>query len=146
MAIQRWRPFGVLSSLQKDINRLFEDFWPMHKENLEEGALSPALDVSEDENNVYVVADLPGVEEKDVKLNFQNGILILSGEKQEEKETKGKNFHRVERSYGSFSRSISLPSEVNAEKATAGYKNGVLRVTLPKQEEAKPKEITIKVD
>lgn len=146
MAIQRWRPFGVLSSLQKDINRLFEDFWPMHRENLEEGALSPALDVSEDENNVYVVADLPGVEEKDVKLNFQNGILILSGEKQEEKETRGKNFHRVERSYGSFSRSISLPGEVNAEKATAGYKNGVLRVTLPKQEEAKPKEITIKVD
>ena len=146
MAIQRWRPFGVLSSLQKDINRLFEDFWPMHRENLEEGALSPALDVSEDENNVYVVADLPGVEEKDVKLNFQNGILTLSGEKQEEKETRGKNFHRVERSYGSFSRSISLPGEVNAEKATAGYKNGVLRVTLPKKGEAKPKEITIKVD
>ena len=118
----------------------------MHRENLEEGALSPALDVSEDENNVYVVADLPGVEEKDVKLNFQNGILTLSGEKQEEKETRGKNFHRVERSYGSFSRSISLPGEVNAEKATAGYKNGVLRVTLPKKGEAKPKEITIKVD
>ncbi len=146
MAIQRWRPFGVLSSLQKDINRLFEDFWPMHRENLEEGALSPALDVSEDENNVYVVADLPGVEEKDVKLNFQNGILTLSGEKQEEKETRGKNFHRVERSYGSFSRSISLPGEVNAEKATAGYKHGVLRVTLPKKKEAKQKEITIKVD
>ncbi len=146
MAIQRWRPFGVLSSLQKDINRLFEDFWPMHRENLEEGALSPALDVSEDENNVYVVADLPGVEEKDVKLNFQNGILTLSGEKQEEKETRGKNFHRVERSYGSFSRSISLPGEVNAEKATAGYKYGVLRVTLPKKAEAKQKEITIKVD
>ena len=146
MAIQRWRPFGVLSSLQKDINRLFEDFWPIHRENLEEGALSPALDVSEDENNIYVVADLPGVEEKDVKLNFQNGILTLFGEKQEEKETRGKNFHRVERSYGSFSRSISLPGEVDAEKATAGYKNGVLRVALPKKEEAKPKEITIKVD
>ena len=146
MAIQRWQPFGVLSSLQKDINRLFEDFWPTHEENLEEGAMSPALDVSEDENNVYVVADLPGVEEKDVKLNFQNGALTLSGKKQEEKETGGKNFHRVERSYGSFSRSIGLPGGISAEKATASYRNGVLRVTLPKKEKAKPKEITIKVD
>ena len=146
MAIQRWRPSGMLTSLQKDINRLFEDFWPMRREDFEEGMLSPAIDVSEDKDNVYVVADLPGVEEKDIKLNFQNGILSLSGEKSEEKESKGKNFHRVERSYGSFSRSIALPTHIDAEKATAVFKNGVLEVTLPKKEEAKPKEISIRVD
>jgi len=136
----------MLTSLQKDINRLFEDFWPMRREDFEEGMLSPAIDVSEDKDNVYVVADLPGVEEKDIKLNFQNGILSLSGEKSEEKESKGKNFHRVERSYGSFSRSIALPTHIDAEKATAVFKNGVLEVTLPKKEEAKPKEISIRVD
>jgi HSP20 family protein len=146
MAIQRWRPFGMLTSLQKDINRLFEDFWPMRREDIEEGTLSPAIDVSEDKDNVYVVADLPGVEEKDIKLNFQNGILSISGEKSEEKESKDKNFHRVERSYGSFSRSIALPTHIDAEKATAAFKNGVLEVTLPKKEEAKPQEISIRVD
>jgi HSP20 family protein len=146
MAIQKWRPFGMLTSLQKDINRLFEDFWPVRREDVEEGMLSPALDVSEDKENVYVAADLPGVEEKDIKLNLQDGILTLSGEKREEKETKEKNFHRIERSYGSFSRSLTLPCQVAADKATAKFKNGVLHVTLPKKEGAKPKEINIKVE
>lgn len=146
MAIQKWRPFGMLSSLQKDINRLFEDFWPIRREEGEEGMIMPAVDVSEDKDNVYVVADLPGVDEKNIKLNFQDGILVLTGEKQEEKETKGKNFHRVERSYGSFSRSISLPSHIDAAKAAAKFRNGVLQVTLPKKEEAKPREISIKVE
>lgn len=146
MAIQKWRPFGMLSSLQKDINRLFEDVWPMRREDIEEGVMAPALNVSEDKDNIYVTADLPGVEEKDIKLNCQDGILTLSGEKHEEKETKEKNFHRIERSYGSFSRSITLPSTINAEKAGAKFKNGVLKVTLPKKEEAKPREISIKVE
>jgi HSP20 family protein len=146
VAVQKWRPFGMLTSLQKDINRLFEDFWPMRREDIEEGMIAPALDVSEDKENVYVAADLPGVEEKDIKLNLQNGILTLSGEKREEKETKEKNFHRIERSYGSFSRSLALPCQVAAEKAIAKFKNGVLNVTLPKKEEAKPKEINIKVE
>jgi len=146
MAIQKWRPFGMLTSLQKDINRLFEDFWPVRREDVEEGMLSPALDVSEDKENLYVAADLPGVEEKDIKLNLQAGVLTLSGEKHEEKETKEKNFHRIERSYGSFSRSITLPCAVAVDKAVAKFKNGVLNVTLPKKEEAKPKEITIKIE
>lgn len=146
MAIQKWRPFGMLSLLQKDINRLFEDFWPLRREEVEEGMFLPAVDVSEDKDNIYVIADLPGVDEKNIKLNFRDGILVLNGEKQEEKETKGKNFHRVERSYGSFSRSISLPSHIDAARASARFKNGVLQVTLPKKEEAKPKEINIKVE
>jgi HSP20 family protein len=136
----------MLSSLQKDINRLFESVWPWQSGEAEEGMGAPALDVSEDKENVYVSADLPGVEEKDVKLNLQDNILTLSGEKREEKETKEKNFHRIERSYGSFSRSITLPCQVAAEKATAKFKNGVLNVTLPKKEEAKAKEINIKVE
>lgn len=146
MAIQKWRPFGMLSSLQKDINRLFESTWPWHRDDVEEGVMAPALDVSEDKENVYVTADLPGVEEKDIKLNLQDGILTLSGEKREDKETKEKNFHRIERSYGSFSRSLPLPCQVIAEKAVAKFKNGVLNVTLPKKEEAKAKEITIKIE
>jgi HSP20 family protein len=146
MAIQKWRPFGMLSSLQRDINRLFDDTWPWRRGEVKEGMMVPALDVSEDKENVYVAADLPGVEEKDIRLNVQDGILTLSGEKREEKEVTEKNFHRIERSCGSFSRSLALPCQVDANKANATFKNGVLKVTLPKKEVAKSKEINIKVE
>jgi len=136
----------MLNSLQKDINRLFDDFWPLRRGGVEEDLVSPAVDISEDKDNIYLTADLPGVEEKDVNLNFRDGVLTLSGEKSEEKETKGKNFHRVERTFGSFSRSVTLPASIDAEKASATFKNGVLHATLPKREEAKPKEISIKVE
>jgi len=144
MAIEKWKPFGMLTSLQRDINRLFEGFWPIHRGEWARETFAPSVDVSEDGDNIYVTAEVPGMDEKDIKVNFQNGVLTLSGEKKEEKETREKNYHSVERVYGSFSRSVSVPAQVNAQKAAAKFKNGVLTVTFPKLEEAKPKEITIK--
>ena len=147
MAIQKWKPFGVLGTLQDDINSLFNDFWPARRRRDSiADVFVPDIDVSEDTQNVHIRVDLPGLEEKDVKVNFQNGILTLSGEKKEEKETKERNYHTIERSYGSFSRAVAIPAKVDAAKAKAKFKNGVLSIVMPKMEEAKPKEISIEVE
>src|SRR5262245_38881056 len=105
----------------------------------------PGVDIREDRNAIVLEADLPGVKSEDFKLSIENNRLTLSGERKFEKESKGENFHRVERSYGNFTRTFTLPSTVNVEEAKAEFSGGVLRVTLPKREEAKSREIKIEV-
>jgi HSP20 family protein len=148
MAITRWRPFRDVVSIQDEMNRLFDDFFgrPVLKTGWTEGVWSPTVDVSEDKDNVIIRAEMPGMSKEDVKISIQDNVLTLKGEKKQEKEEKDKNYHRIERSYGSFCRSFQLPTSVKSDKVKASYKDGVLSVTLPKTEEVKPKEIPIGID
>jgi HSP20 family protein len=148
MAIARWRPFKDVVSIQDEMNRLFDDFFgrPVLKTAWTEGVWSPTVDVSEDKDNVIIKAEMPGMSREDVKISIQDNVLTLKGEKKQEKEEKDKNYHRIERSYGSFCRSFQLPTSVKSDKIKAAYKDGVLSITLPKTEEVKPKEIPISID
>ena len=144
MAIKRWRPFRDLVSVQDDMNRLFDDFFgrlPMRTEGMER-MWAPNVDVSETKDNIIVTAEIPGMTKDDIKVTLNENTLTLSGEKKREKEA---NYHRIERSYGSFTRSFDLPTTVQFDKIKANYKDGVLQITLPKSEEVKPKEIPIAV-
>jgi HSP20 family protein len=148
MAITRWRPFRDLVSIQDEMNRLFDDFFgrPVTRPEWTEGVWTPSVDVSETKDNVIINAEIPGMSKEDVKLSVQNNVLTLSGERKQEKEEKDANYHRIERSYGSFSRSFTLPASVKPDKVKATYKDGILKITLPKSEEAKPKQIPIGVE
>lgn len=144
-------PFLDLEGLQSEMNRLFDQTLSKPSEkaggSLFEGALwSPAVDVYETSQNFVVKADLPGIDKDKIDVTVQGDTLILRGEKTEEKEQKEKEYIRTERVYGSFSRAILLPSGVDANNIKAGYKNGVLELTIPKKEEVKPKQIKIDVD
>ncbi len=153
MALVRWNPSRELASfpsdifnIQQEINRMFDNFFRGWKE--EDTSLStwaPAVDIAE-QNDAYVVkVELPGVNKDDVKVTLENNVLTIRGEKKLEKEIKKEDYHRIERSYGSFNRSFTLPSTVKSDKIDASYKDGVLTITLPKAEEAKPKQIDVKV-
>ena len=138
-------PWTGMTSLRKDMDRLFDRFvepaWP------EMPMLSewePTVDISEDKDTVTVTAELPGVEQKDIAVSLQDGVLTIKGEKQTEKEEKGKRYHRVERSYGSFYRAVRLPAAVEAGKVAAAFKDGVVTITLPKAPEAKGTMIPVK--
>jgi len=131
-------PFGSL--------RLFEDAVPrMMSEPRTSRPWSPAVDIVETEDELIVKADLPDVRLEDIDVRVENGTLSLKGERKFEKELADKGYHRIERSYGSFMRSFSVPSSVDTEKVSADYKNGVLTVTLPKKEAAKPKQVKVAV-
>jgi HSP20 family protein len=134
-------------SIRDEMNRLFDDFFGGTPARTEwaEGVWSPTIDVSETKDKVMVEADLPGLKKEDVKISVQDDSLIIKGEKRQEKEEKEADYHRVERSYGSFFRSIPLPTPVKKEKVKANYKDGVLKITMPKSEEVKPKEIPISI-
>jgi HSP20 family protein len=106
-------------------------------------AWNPAVDIFETDNDVVVKAELPGMDPKSIDVRLENNVLLLKGERHFEKETKEENYHRVEREYGSFSRAFSLPMAVKEEKITAEYKNGILKIVLPKKEEVKPKPIKV---
>ena len=106
---------------------------------------APAIDVMETNEEFQIRAELPGVEKKDVKLSVENGVLLISGHREQEKEEKGKRYHKIERAYGNFARSFTVPETVDAEKVTAEFKNGLLTVRLPKSEKARPKSIEVKV-
>jgi HSP20 family protein len=110
-----------------------------------DGGLTPALDVYEDKDNIIVKADLPGLTKDDIEISLQDNVLTLRGEKKRDSEVKEENYYRLERSYGTFNRSFELPTSVDASKIEATFKNGVLQITLPKTEEAKPKKIKINV-
>ena len=147
MAIVRWEPFRDLLATQKEFDRLFrEAFTPGFGEGeLSTRTWAPPVDIFENENNIVLKAELPGVDPKDVEVRVEDNTLYLKGERKFEKETKEENYHRIERAYGSFARSFSLPSSIDAEKVAADYKDGLLTLTLPKREEAKPKTIKINV-
>ena len=149
MSLIRWRPTRDLLSIRDEVNRLFDNFFtglPERRRGLLEGEWAPSVDIAETDNEVVVTAELPGVKQDDVDITITDDVLTLKGEKKEEKEVKEKNYHRIERSYGSFQRSVSLPAGVQADKAKATYKDGVLHITVPKAEEAKPKQIKINVE
>jgi HSP20 family protein len=138
-----------LVSIRDEMNRLFDNFftgWPERRGALLEGEWAPSIDVAETAEEVTVTAELPGVAQDDVDITITDNVLTLKGEKKEEKEIKKKNYHRIERSYGIFQRSVNLPTSVQADKAKATYKDGVLHIAIPKVEEAKPKQIKIDVE
>jgi HSP20 family protein len=138
-------PFRGLSTLQNQFNRLFNESF---RNQAEESALTtwaPAVDIYETPNELVVKADLPDVNEKEIDVRVENNLLTIRGERKFEKSVSEENFLRVERTYGAFSRSFSLPNTVNAEAIGAEYKNGVLTVTLPKREESKPRQVKITV-
>ena len=146
MAIVRWEPFRDQMTAQREFDRLFKEaFTPLFGEGeLSTRTWAPPVDIYENENDIVLRAELPGVNPKDVEVKVEDNTLYLKGERKFEKETKEENYHRVERSYGSFARSFSLPNSINSEKVKAEFKDGLLTLTLPKREEAKPR--TIKID
>ena len=145
MAVVRWDPFRDLNLLQDRMNRLFDDAgrgWRAD-EPAATTTWSPAVDIFETEGEIIVKAELPGMERKEITLHLENNVLSLRGERKFEKETKDENYHRIERSYGAFSRSFSIPATVDDENIRAEYKDGVLNIVLPKKEQARAKQIKI---
>jgi len=143
-----WRPFRELDRMRSEMDRLWDTFFEGRPNRIDEkmGGWLPSVDVSETKNDVVVKAELPGMDPKDIDLSLSDGHLIIKGEKKQEKEEKDEDYHFIERSYGSFVRSVHLPKEVKHDKVSASYKDGVLKIVFPKSEEAKTKEIKIKVN
>jgi HSP20 family protein len=144
--LTRWDPFREFSTLQDRMNRLFRDnFAEGRDEALTTTGFAPAVDVYEDEHNVTLKIEVPGIEEKDIDVRIENNVLTVHGERKFEKEEKEENYRRIERQYGSFTRSFTLPNTVDTEKVNANYDKGVLNITLAKKAEAKPKQIKVNV-
>jgi HSP20 family protein len=148
MAIVRWSPWRDVVSVDNEVSRMFDSFlsgnwsrWPSRVENW-----SPAIDVEEDENGFTLTAEVPGMAQKDIKVSIIDDVLTIKGEKKlNKKEEKEGGYRRIERCFGTFERSFTLNTPVEAGKVEASYKNGVLEIRLPKAEQAKPKEIAIEV-
>jgi HSP20 family protein len=144
-SITRWDPFRNLAAFQTQFNRVFESTLKADQDNSAHTTWAPAVDIYETENELVLKADLPDVDEKDIDVRVENNMLTIRGERKFEKSVKEDNYLRVERTYGSFSRSFSLPNTVNTEAIEASYKNGVLTLQLPKRAESKPKQVKINV-
>lgn len=145
MSIQRWNPPREFAQLQDDVNRLFDTSLGLSRSG-ESYGWTPAADVFEDTEGVTFKFDLPEVEGKDVDVRLEDGTLTVRGERKLEHEDKREGYHRIERPCGVFARSFSLPATLDVEKVSAEYKNGVLRIFVPKRSEAKPKSINVKVN
>ena len=147
MAITRWDPFQELNLITDRMNRLFQDsFGTAGREDaLTTSSFVPPVDIYEDEQNIVLKLEVPGIEQKDIDVRMENNTLTVRGERKFEKEEKEENFHRVERRYGSFYRAFTLPNTVDAENVHAEYDNGVLKIKLAKKAEAKPKQIKVNV-
>jgi HSP20 family protein len=145
MGIVRYDPFRDLRSLQDEVNRLFSTNLSrvFGDEGIARGAWNPTVDIYENKDQIVIEAELPGMSREDFDLSFENNVVTLRGERKFEKKDESDNYHRVERSYGSFTRSFTLPPTVSGEGISAEYRNGVLRVTLPKREEVKARRIEI---
>jgi HSP20 family protein len=137
VSITRWKRFDHSSALQEHVNRLLKDSLP--------SAWTPAVDIYETENELVLQADLPEVSEKDLDIQIENNLLTIRGERRLAPSVKEENFLRVERTYGSFSRSFRLPTSIDSERIEARYKNGVLTIELPKRAESKPKQVKINI-
>jgi HSP20 family protein len=148
MAIVRWEPFRDLLSLQERMNRMFDESYRGRQAGEDwalGGSWAPAVDIYEDNGSIVLQAELPGLDPKDVEVRVENNVLTLRGQRKLDESVTKDSYHRVERSYGAFTRSFTLPNVVDTEKIQANYKDGVLRLTLPTREEAKPKQIAINV-
>ena len=146
-ALMRWDPFRELEEMSDRLNRMFAR--PATRTNGKETMIvadwTPTVDISETDGEYQIKAEIPDVKKEDVKVMLEDGVLTIQGERKQEKEEKGKKYHRVERSYGSFVRSFSLPELIDEEKVKAEFKDGVLNLHLPKSEKGKPKAIEVKV-
>jgi HSP20 family protein len=143
--IARWEPFRGVTTLQDQINHLFNDAFERTGEQSNLSAWAPAVDIYETEQELVVKADLPDVDPKDLDIRVENNILTIRGERKFEKKVNEENYLRVERAYGSFARSFTLANTVNTDAIKADYQNGVLTLTIPKREEAKPKQVKVNV-
>jgi HSP20 family protein len=143
--LNRWEPFRGAATLQEQVNRLFGNVLEHSGEESNLTSWAPAVDIYETEHELVVKADLPEVDPKALDIRVENNLLTIRGERKFEKKVNEDNYLRVERAYGSFSRSFSLANTVNAEAIKADYQNGVLTLTIPKREEAKPKQIKVNV-
>jgi HSP20 family protein len=144
--LTRFYPYRELNTLQDRVNRLFhESFSGGRDESLATSSFAPAVDVYEDEHNVTLKIEVPGINEKDIDVRVENNTLTVQGERKFEKEEKEENYRRVERQYGSFSRTFTLPNTVDTESVSADYEKGVLKIKLAKKAEAKPKQIKVNV-
>src|SRR5882724_7827273 len=145
--VTRWDPFREFTSLQDRVNRLFHEAQSAsgREEALTTSTFAPPVDVYEDEHNITLKIEVPGIDEKDIDVRIENNTLTVYGERKFEKEEKEENYRRVERQYGSFTRTFTLPSTVDPEKVEAHYDKGVLKVRLAKKAEAKPKQIKVNV-
>ncbi len=147
MALIRWDPFRDLLTLQDRMDRLFQDSMTRNRgyeESLAPGFWSPPVDIYETDEAVILKAELAGLNKNDVTIEVKNSTLVLKGERKFEKDIKEENYHRIERSYGSFSRTFSLPQTVDHSKVGATFKDGLLEITIPKIRDARPKQIEIK--
>jgi HSP20 family protein len=152
MTLVKFEPGSELANLNKRIKKFFEDFdmpftgdWSQKNWVFNSNVFTPRVDVTEDDDNLYVKAEIPGVDKKDIKVTVVDDVLTISGEKKNETRDENKNYYRIERTSGSFSRSFTLPAEVISDKISAEYKDGVLHITLPKSEESKVVEKKIEV-
>ena len=148
MTLVRWDPFRELEEVSDRLNRMFaRPSTPRTtgKETMVVADWTPSVDISETEGEYQIKAEIPDVKKEDVKVTLEDGVLTIQGERKYEKEEKGKKYHRIERSYGSFVRTFSLPDVIDEEKVKAEFKDGVLNLHLPKSEKAKPKAIDVKV-
>jgi HSP20 family protein len=149
-----WKPFRELAPfrdfdrMRREMDRLWDSFFEGGLRRRTEEAVEwlPSLDIAETKNEIVVKAEVPGMDPKDIDISLSGGVLTIKGEKKQEKEEKEVDYHLTERSYGSFTRLVQLPKEVQSDKISASYKNGILKITLPKSEEAKKKEVRIKVE
>ncbi|MEW6247725.1 MAG: Hsp20/alpha crystallin family protein [Nitrospirota bacterium] len=146
--VARWDPFRELEELSERLNRVFGRP-PVRRDNSKEALTVadwiPAVDISESEGEYLIKAELPGVKKEDIKVTLQEGVLTIQGERKQEKEEKGRKYHRIERSYGTFMRSFTLPDSADDSKVSAEFKDGLLYLHVPKSEKAKPKAIEVKV-
>jgi HSP20 family protein len=144
--ITRWDPFRELAQLQDRVNRLFQETGTgSREEGFTTSSFVPAVDIYETEHNIVLQMEVPGIDQKDLDIRIENNTITVRGERKFSKEVKEENFHRVERRYGAFQRSFSLPNTVNTENVAADYESGILKVTLAKRAEAKPKQIKVNV-
>jgi len=147
--ISRWSPVtdmtGEFLNMQKEIDRMFDRFRAAGADDNGIYGLTPSVDIIENDDDFTVNVELPGVDKKDVKITVTDGILTLKGEKKQSYENKTDRFQRLERAFGSFERSFTLPASVNSEKIEATYTNGILTISIPKAEQAKAKEIQVNV-
>jgi HSP20 family protein len=147
MGIVRYNPFNELRAMQEQMNRLLDLAWSKEQgEEMREGAWQPLVDIYEDAEAVIIKAELPGMQQEDIDVKIENNTLVLRGERKHDHEIQKENYHRIERLYGAFQRSFSLPHTVDQEKVKASCDKGVLTITLPKKEETKPKQIKVEVN
>jgi HSP20 family protein len=145
MSLIRWDPFRDLITMREKMNRLFEEAFPYRgeKKELVASNWTPAVDIYEKENALVLTTEVPGLNDKDIEIKIEDNTLTLKGERKFEKETKEENYHRLERSYGSFSRSFTLPHYIDEDKIKAEYENGILKITMPKKAELKAKKVKV---